>query len=450
MNYFSTITKFLPSAVDKYFVRDSQSVILEHGSKYIDVSFDEAGYVKIANRLLDGLSNYYRTQEQPNTSDLAGYTPDTGDLGAGYAAYAGNTPAGRDGLDIGGGSVSWEIHKLQWCRGRQIRIDHISNEETAKVLTGGLIEDFHKYKVIPEVDACRFGLIADSASVSLGNLVTETIGTDVTASNILDKFFNMRQWLVTHEVPMEDIVWFVSPEVYTLLMTSDKLVKFITQEDYRSDKGLTFEVKKFIDVPIIEVVPSRFFTKVMVTRNGYQAAQGSKAINYMMCDKKAVIPIRKIEWEKLYEEEQAGLLGFYGVVFNYLLYHGVVIPRNKLIGTFVSVGEGGTGLNRVNTLLVDIREGSAQYSWRLKAYFTAPSGLRGQVVYAAGTGDNNDENPFTVGQSVTIDGSSVKAVNLDDEVTEAAGSKKYFFALVDYRGICIATTTTIVTMVQKA
>ena len=51
-----------------------------------------------------------------------------------------------------------------------------------------------------------------------------------------------------------------------------------------------------------------------------------------MVDKKSIIPIRKIEWQKLYDEEQAGLLGFYGVVFNYLLYHGVVIPRNKLIG----------------------------------------------------------------------------------------------------------------------
>jgi len=450
MNYFETITKFLPSAVDKYFVRDSQSVILEHGSKYIDVSFDEAGYVKIATRLMDGLSDYYRTQENPSNNPLPGYTPDAANLGNGYAAYAGNTPAGRDGLDIGGASVQWEIHQLQWLRGRQIRIDHISNEETAKVLTGGMIEDFHKYKVIPEVDACRFGTIADSASVSMGNLVTETVGTDITESNILTKFFTMRQWLVEHEADEADIVWFVSPSVYTILMNSEKLVKFITQDDYRSDKGLTFKIQKFLDIPIVEVVPSRFFTKVQTTRNGFQASQASKAINYMMVDKKSIIPIRKIEWQKLYDEEQAGLLGFYGVVFNYLLYHGLVIPRNKLIGTYVSVAESGTALAKVNTLVVDIREGSAQYSWRLKAYFTAPSGLRGTVVYAAGTGDNNATNPFVVGQSVTIDGSTVKAVQLDEEVSEAAGSKKYFFALVDYRGICIATTVNEVTMVQHA
>ena len=228
MNYFETITKFLPQAVDKYFAEDSKSVILEHGSKYIDVNFDEAGYVKIADVLLDGLSNYYRTQENPSTAELAGYTNDTSNLGAGYAAYAGNTEAGRDGFDIGGTSVRWEIFKLQWCRGRQFRIDHISNEETAKVLTGHLVEEFHRLKVIPEVDACRFGFIADSASASLGNLLSETVGSgNLTEANILKAFFAARTWLVKHEVPLEDLVWFVSPDVYTILMNSEKLTKFI-------------------------------------------------------------------------------------------------------------------------------------------------------------------------------------------------------------------------------
>lgn len=438
MNYFEPITKFLSKAVDKYFVRDSQSVILEHGNKFIDVNFDEAGYVKIADFLLDGLSNYYRTQEQPNTtSDLAGYG--SGYTYADHAAYANNNGTGvRDGFAIGGTTVRWEIYKLQWCRGRQFRIDHISNEETGKIVTGGLIEDFHKYKVIPEVDACRFGFIADSASVSLGNLVTETVGTDITASNILSKFFDARKWLVEHEVPLEDIVWFMSPEVYTLIMNSSDLVKFITQEDYKNDNGLTFEVKKFNGVPIIEVVPSRFFTSVAVTENGFTGTSGSKAINYIICSKKCILPIRKIEYQKLYGEEQAGIAGFYGTMMNYLLYHGIVIPKNKLVGTYVSVGSAGTGLAKVNTLSVDIRAGSNTNGWRLKAYFTTPSALRGTVVYG--------DSAFTVGSTVNIAESNV--AELDAENTDAVKTA-YYFALVDYRGVVIAASGS-VTLVKKA
>lgn len=446
MNYFEVITKYLPQAVDEYFAADSKSVILENGSKFIDVNFNEAGYVKIADFLLDGLSNYYRTQENPDeTNPLAGYGA-SGDMGTGYAAYAGNTPAERDGFDIGGTTVRWEIFKLQWCRGRQFRIDHITNEETGKVVTGGLIEQFHRLKVIPEVDACRFGVIADSASATLGNLVTETVSTSsgdqyINEDNILSKFFEARKWLVEHEVPLEELVWFMSPDVYTVLMNSSKLVKFITQDNYRSDNGLTFEIKKFNDVPIVEVPSSRFFTNVAVTRNGFQASSQSKQINYMICSKRAVVPIRKIEYTKMYDESMSGIAGFYGTMMNYLLYHGVVIPRNKLVGTYVSVGAAGTALSKTNLLSVDIKPGSVTNSWILHAYFTQPSGLRGTVVYAEGTGDGNNTNPFTVGSTVTVGTGNTK-IELNSQVNDNA-SAAYFFALVDYRGICIATSSKI-------
>ena len=496
MNYFETITKFLPSAVDAYFVAESKSVILENGSKYIDVNFNEAGYVKIADVLLDGLSDYYKTQENPRPANPAG-----------YAAYAGNLGDGqRDGLDIGGTAVRWEIFKLQWCRGRQFRIDHISNEETAKILTGQLIKQFHELKVIPEVDACRFGVIADSASTSLGNLVSEVPGTDITESNVLAKFFAARKWLVDHEVPLDELVWFVSPEIYTMLMNSDKLTKFITQSDYRSESGITFEIKKFNDVPIIEVPSSRFFTHVLTTRNGFQAQATSKPINYMMCSKRAIIPIRKLEWEKMYDEDMAGLAGYYGIMFNYLLYHGVVIPRNKLVGTFVSVGTAGAATNNTNVLAVDIREGSVSNAWMLKAYFTMPSGLRGTVMFsrskfeiggsysegdavAAVAGNALAENApgaagvtyytrasSSAGEGYLNDGTyaytkvntipethaantyfpltnvgkdAIAAVDLDGQVVSADDDQLYF-GLIDFRGVCIAATPNKVTLVKKS
>ena len=58
MNSFELIEKYLPESVDKYFAHDSKSVMLEKGTKWIDVNFKETGYVKIANVLLDGLSDY--------------------------------------------------------------------------------------------------------------------------------------------------------------------------------------------------------------------------------------------------------------------------------------------------------------------------------------------------------------------------------------------------------
>lgn len=431
---YDVITKYLPDAVDEYFVAESKTVILEHGSKFIDVNFDEAGYVKIADFMLDGLSDYYKTQVEPRPNDPHG-----------YAAYAGNLGDGqRDGFDIGGTTVRWEIFKLQWCRGRQFRIDHIANEETGKIVTGGLIEKFHKEKVIPEVDACRFGVIADSASATVGNLLTETVGTDITESNILAKFFAARKWLVENEVPLEELVWFLSPDVYEILVNSDKLTKFITQADYRSDSGLTIQIKKFNDVPIIEVPSSRFFTHVETTRNGFQAGSASKAINHMMCSKKAVLPIRKIEYSKVYGEDLTGLAGFYGTMMNYLLYHGVVIPKNKMIGTYVSVGAANSAKTKTNVLLVDLLEGDVSGATKLRNYFTRPSAMRGTVVYGS--------SAFTVGAVVEdIDEENGPvSVALDSQFVAGAGVTSAYFALVDYRGVCIATTAAAVTLPKKA
>lgn len=436
---YDVITKYLPDAVDEYFVAESKTVILEHGAKFIDINFNEAGYVKIADVLLDGLSDYYKTQVEPRPVSPAG-----------YAAYAGNLGDGqRDGFDIGGTDVRWEIFKLQWCRGRQFRIDHIANEETGKIVTGGLIEKFHKEKVIPEVDACRFSTIAGAASATVGNLLeNEVPGTDITESNILAKFFAARKWLVENEVPLEELVWFLSPDVYEILVNSEKLTKFITQEDYRSENGLTLQIKKFNDIPIIEVPSSRFFTNVETTRNGFQAGSGSKAINHMMCSKKAVIPIRKLEVSKVYDEEMTGLAGFYGTIFNYLLYHGVVIPKNKMIGTYVSVGAANSAKAKTNVLLVDLQEGDVSGATKLRAHFTRPSALRGTVVYLA-YASGSQANPFTVGSSVSNidDGGAISVADGSDFSVTA--DYYCWFALVDYRGICIATTTSIIKVPQK-
>lgn len=426
------ITKFNTRVIDEYFVQESKSVILENGKKYIDLDFSEAGYVKIANILMDGLSNYFQHQELPQPENPAD-----------YAAYAGNVASGsRDGLALGGATVQWEIYKLQWKRGRRFEIDHISNEETANVLLGNMFEQFNKLKVIPEVDAARFSTIADTASVSLGNLVVNaSITTTNDDTGIMHRIVAAETWLSEHGVPEDRQVIFISYKDYALLRTSNELVKFISQDEFKNGDGVTLKVEKFNGKPIIAVPSDRFFTNFVAGANGYYAGAGSKAIRLMVCDILAIVPIKKIEWTKLYNEDAAGILGFYGKVFNYLIYHGCIIPRNKIVGCFVYTGAANSGLTVTNLLSVDIREGKTTNGWVLKAYFTNPAGLRGTVVYSA--------NAFTVGGSVTIDGTDVKVATLDEENVDAEATS-YYFAVVDASGKCIAKTTSAVTLVKKS
>ena len=171
----------------------------------------------------------------------------------------------------------------------------------------------------------------------------------------------------------------------------------------------------------------------------------------MMCSMKAVIPIRKIEYSKIYGEDMTGLAGFYGTMMNYLLYHGVVIPRNKMIGVYVSVDASSSMTAQSNVLLVDLRAGDTSGSTLLKAFFTRPSALRGTVCAST--------SAFTLGATV----SSIDATVYPDSnpISWKVGSQKtivasdtssisaLYFGLVDYRGVCIATSGS-VTLVKKA
>ena len=436
MNSFELITKFLPSALDKYFIEDSKSVVLEQGTKFVDVNFNETGYVKIASMLMDGLSNYYSTQGE----FAAGAESDEYPFDE-YAAYAGNVATGaRDGFAIGGVTLEWEIFRLQYKRGRQFRIDYIEDEESAGVVIGNIVEEFNRVKVIPEVDATRFSIIADTASASLGNLTTETIA----ANAIIGKFNAAFEWLAEHEVPEEEQVIFVNPAVMTLIRNTNELTKFLTQGDYRSPAGIDFTVEKYGARPIIVVPSNRFFNSVLVTNNGYRPASGSKLINFMVVSKKAVVPIRKLEYSKIYGPEQSGLAGFHGYLMNYLIYHGVVIPKNKIVGCYVSLAEA-NATTKVATLSIDTAAGATQYAWKLRNYYTNPAALRGYIAYK--------DSAFTLGGDITSVGTlgtDYKVATPNVDITEAAGSKSYYFALVDQSGKIIAVTNSAVAVTQHA
>jgi len=429
MNSFELIEKYLPESVDKYFAHDSKSVYLEKGTKFIDVSFKETGYVKIASILMDGLSDYYQTQQDSldflnpaNARPTAGEAPH-------YAAYAGNVGSGqRDGFRIGGVDVSWEIFRLQWVRGKQFRIDYIANEETAGIVIGNALEEFHRVKVIPEVDVARFSFIADQASVSLGNMKTGAIG----ANAIIGEFNTAFEWMFEHGVPEEEQIIFVNPSVMTLIRSTNEVYKILQQGDYKSEAGIDFTVEKYMGRPIIQVPSDRFFTNVLLTDNGYRAQANSNVINYMIVSTKATVPVRKLEYDKVYGPELSGLAGFHGYIINYLLYHGIYVPRNKVPGIFVSVSAT-AATTKVNLLSIQTMPGVATNSWILRNYFTNPSGLRGTVVYSASALGN-------LGTTVTIDGTTVISAQLGKEVSDSA-SASYYFGLVDATGTLIAKTT---------
>lgn len=423
-NNINLIVKYFPEAIDKFFAEKSKTAILVDDKKWVKLDFKNAGWVKVASILLDGLSNYRRVNH-------------VGQAGAQYADYNGNNGANaRDGYPIGSAAITWEEFRLQYDRAIQLKIDYADDEESQGILIGNAAEELTRKKLIPEADTVRFSTIAGKTRLSLGNrLENQTIAPNT----ILGEFQKGFQFLTEHEVAEEDQVIFISPDVETLLTNSTELTKFITQEDFRSDRGVTFKLNAYKGRPIITVPSDRFYTEVECGENGYYPTANSKVINFLIVSKRAVSPIVKLNIIRLFGPEV--VQDFDGYKLNARFYHDCIIPRNKVPGIYANIS-GVSASTRTSKLDVILSTGVTTNGYVLDEYYTVPSGIAvGRVVTA--------QTAFTLGTTVTVDGSTIKYVPEGAETIETNDSA--YFALVDSYGNVVATSSLVsLTGIKKA
>jgi len=391
-NSFERITRFDTQAFDAVFAAESKSAIFQNGGKFIDLSFKEAGWVKLYNMQVDKLGNYIR----------AGGTGG----GDGYAQY--NGTESRVGYPMGSASGGWDLYHLRYNRGRQIPIDSMDDEETANLIMANLQKEFWRTAVIPEIDTVTFSTIAGKCSVSLGNLsASETIA----ANTILSKFDEAFQSMTELGVPEDEQVILVNPKVYTLLKQTTELTRFITQSDLT---GVKREVEAYSGRPIIVVPSDRFYTNVEVNANGYGPGLTSKLINFEIVSKKAIVPIRKLENTRILSGNNVP--NFDGYLMDVHVYHDVIVPKNKVIGCYTSVSD--TDATTVaNLLKVDIKYVDGT-NYTLDNYFTVPSGINGTIVHS--------DTAFTAG---TVYNSAVAIYKGSD--FEAIDTGTEYFAILD-------------------
>ena len=396
-NSFERITRFDTQAFDAVFAAESKSAIFQNGGKFIDVSFKEAGWVKLYNMQVDKLGNYVR----------AGATGG----GTGYAQY--NGTADRAGYPQGSASNGWDLYHLRYDRGRQLLVDNMDDEETAHQIMAHMQTEFWRTAIIPEIDTITFSTIASKCSTTLGNLAAaETIA----ANTILSKFDAAFQSMTELGVPEEDQVILVNPKVYTLLKQTTELTRYITQPDL---KGVQRAVEAYSGREI-KVVPSdRFYTEAAVGSNGYGPGVGSKLINFMVVSKKAIVPIRKLEHTRVLSGNNVP--NFDGYIMDVRLYHDVIVPKNKVIGCYASVSAV-AATTVANLLKVDIKYVSAGV-FSLDNYFTVPAGINGTIVHGAAA--------FTVGTAYASAEKIYKDTDFNVIEVESTAVEDEYYAIID-------------------
>lgn len=410
-NSFARIEKYMSNAVDTVFATESKTALLENGSKYIDLDFKEVGYVKILSILMDGLSDYYRVNHI-GVEGSEGYAHDNSHNGTGT----------RDGYERGNVQGHWELFKLDYDRGRQFLVDNMDNEEMAGSIIANLLSEFLRTKVVPEVDAVRFSKIAKKANASLGNLITKTIEDN----KIIAEFNTAFEWLTEHEVPEEDQVIFVNPSVYTKIMSTTELNKYVVQADFTNEKGVKFTLPAYNGRPIIVVPTSRFYNDVVVGHNGYYPSATAKVINFMVVSKKAIVPVVKLNKSKVWTPETQD--DFDGYKVNFRMYHDVIIPKNKIIGAYVSLGDT-VATTKTAKLGLALGTGTTANSYVVEGVYTTPAGLLGTVVQS--------KTALTLGSTVAVTSENAIDVDGGDNVTTETS---LYYGLVDGSNKVIATS----------
>ena len=283
----------LEKYVDKFTSELDKKVVA--GTKTADLNMNQdllgklsnAGSIEVATIEMDGLAKHTRN---------SGYVP-------------------------GKVSLSWETIKLEYERSREFYVDATDDEETDAVLSANLMAEFVRTKVVPEVDAVRFGRLASLAGTK--------VSANLTAATVVEAVRTAETKLEDMGVDLADCVMYCSAAVRNLLRDD---------QNWRASFGQDPDTRigRYDGMKLVVPTAATFKTAFKLldgtdhtgssgadeTKGGFEAASGAKDINFIVVRPDAVGAITKHQ-ELRYNQKMNSHL------WQYQLYHDLVGYKNK-------------------------------------------------------------------------------------------------------------------------
>lgn len=229
-------------------------------------------------------------------------------------------------------TVDFEEHELMNDRGRKFRIDYIDNDEVAFDLYRSVMTEYVRTKEIPELDAARFARMAGKANA-------KKVAAALTADTDALAFFDAcEEYMFDSEVPMSDVILYVSAAFYKAMKASTSISRRL---DVNSNNGQVNRGITLLDgqTPVIVVPKNRFYTEIELLTGadggagGFAPASGAKAINFMAVPKPYCKAITKRRAAKVIMPEANQSADAYDIM--YRCHHDIIVPTNKEIGIYV-------------------------------------------------------------------------------------------------------------------
>lgn len=266
------VTQFLPY-VDEIFKKESKKELVTNQ----DFDWTGAHTVRV----------YKVSTGEMNDYDRAG--TGSGAKGSRYGSV--------DSLD-----ATTEEFTLKKDRSFTFAIDKLDTDETAQQLAGATaLARQQREKVIPEVDSYVYGVIAAGAG-------TKPEAVELTPDNIYDEITKATNTLDNAEVPDEDRVIIVSPDVYRIMKKSKDIVM---ETDIDSDLRKQGVVSNLDGAAVIKVPATRL----------------PKGCGFIMCHPSATVAPTKLEDYKIHQDPP-GISG--SLVEGRICYDAFVLDNKKM------------------------------------------------------------------------------------------------------------------------
>lgn len=238
--------------------------------------------------------------------------------------------------DVGYGAsgdtnFSWDTYSLTQDRGRALEMDRLDNTETLDMGVGVMTGEFIRTRVVPEIDAYRYATLAALAG--------DSAAADLTSTTVLPAIDTALASMGDNEVATENAYMFVSFSTYNAMKNADQLV---FNYDTKGQDGISRKVASYDGIPVIKVPQSRFYTAITLydgvtagqEDGGYikEVATG-KNINFLIVTGNSSMPVTKLAKPKLHNPDN--VVGKDSWVFEYRLYHDIIVPKNKVNGIYL-------------------------------------------------------------------------------------------------------------------
>ena len=231
-----------------------------------------------------------------------------------------------NGYPKGDITVTWETIKLEEERGKELSIDRMDNEETLGMAFGEVTGQFIREYVNPELDAYRFAKYASTTGVTSKD---ETLTKDT----ILAAIDTAILALDNAEVPAENRVLYMSTNLRPAFSQA-------VNRQYAGETAISNVVESYNGIPIVYVVPSRFYTAITLNTGassswGYtKDATSGKDINFMLVYSPAIMQAVKFAMPKVFSPDENQEKDMWK--FQLRIYHDAYIYENKTKGVYVS------------------------------------------------------------------------------------------------------------------